>query len=116
MTIVCISLLAAALATNLTPKDPASGGGVGWPESGEMSISFEQAKIKLAVKANADGWRHVHTIALGKDRVLESWERDSEEMTLMVWRISAGRTGWSKGVTPKAGTDAKGSKGTGRGR
>lgn len=116
MTIGCAILLAAAAATNLVPKVSAPGRGVGWPESGEMALSFEQAKIKLGVKANAEGWQHVHTIPLGKDRIVEAWDRGAEEMTLMVWRIAAGRTGWSKGVTCKAGADAKGKKGGGRSR
>lgn len=110
MTIGCAILLAAAAVTNLTPKASAPGHAVGWPESGEMALAFEQAKIKLGARANAQGWRHVHTIPLGKDRIVEAWDRDSEEMTLMVWRIAVGRTGWSRGTTSKAGADAKGRK------
>lgn len=113
MAIGCILALAAAAVTNLMPNASASGRDVGWPESGEMALSFEQAKIKLGVRAQADGWRHVHTIPLGRDRILEAWERGPEEMTLMVWRIAPGRTGWSSGVTSKAGAAANGPKGKG---
>jgi len=110
----CVFLLAATAATNLVPKASAPGRGVGWPESGEMALSFEQAKIKLGVKAQAEGWRHIHTIQLGKDRVLEAWDRGGEEMTLMVWRIRAGYSGWSRGVTAKARAGTPAGKGNGR--
>jgi len=111
---VLLSVIIAA--TNLVPKASAPGHGVGWPEHGEMALSFEQAKIKLGVKAQAEGWLHVHTITLGKDRVLEAWDRGGEEMTLMVWRISAGRSGWSRGVTAKAKTGVGMPTGKGNGR
>lgn len=76
---------------------------VGWPESGEVALSFVAARKKLAVKLSKRGWRHVHTIELGKDRKLESWDRGGEELTLMTWRIGTGRTGYSLGITKKSG-------------
>ena len=77
--------------------------GRGWAANGEIGVSFELAQAQLAAKAAASGWAHVHTICLGNDRVLDAWSRGSEELTLMVWRIAPGRTGFSYGVSSKAG-------------
>lgn len=67
-----------------------------------MALSFAAARKKLAVKLAHRGWHHVHTIELAKDRYLEAWDRGGDELTLMVWRIAAGRTGYSLGITKKA--------------
>ena len=90
-------------ATQSTTVSAAPARPVGWPESGEVALSFVAARKKLAVKLSKRGWRHVHTIELGKDRKLESWDRGGEELTLMTWRIGTGRTGYSLGITKKGG-------------
>ena len=77
--------------------------GKGWTASGEIGVSFEQAQAQLAVKASSSGWVHVHTIALGKDRVLDAWSRGERELTVMAWRIAPGKSGFSYGVSAKAG-------------
>ena len=81
--------------------------GKGWRVSGEIAVSFEQAKVQLGVKVAAAGWAHVHTIPLGKDRILEAWTRGNEELTLMVWRIVPGRSGFSYGLSSKAGVNKR---------
>ena len=77
--------------------------GKGWTASGEIDVSFEQAQAQLAVKAAAAGWIHLHTIALGNDRVLDAWSRGERELTVMAWRIAPGKSGFSYGVSSKAG-------------
>ena len=67
--------------------------GKGWAVNGEIS---------------AAGWMHLHTIPLGRDRNLEAWSRGDKELTLMTWRIAAGKSGFSYGISSKAGAaDAK---------
>ena len=73
--------------------------GKGWQVSGTLSISFVQAQARLVTSIAAAGWSHLHTINLGKDRQLDAWSRGSEELTLMVWRIAPGRSGFSYGVS-----------------
>ena len=81
--------------------------GKGWQTRGEIAVSFEQAQAQLASKISAAGWAHLHTIPLGKDRILEAWTRGGEELTLMVWRMAPGRSGFSYGLSLKAGAVKK---------
>ena len=71
----------------------------GWKAVGEMDVSFQQAQAQLASRISAAGWSHMHTIRLDKDRVLDAWRCGGRELTVMVWRISAGRSGFSYGLT-----------------
>ena len=73
--------------------------GKGWQSSGTVALSFVQAQARLTTSIAAAGWSHLHTINLGKDRQLDAWSRGSEELTLMVWRIAPGRSGFSYGVS-----------------
>ena len=81
--------------------------GKGWTANGEIAVSFEQAKAQFGAKVAAAGWAHVHTIPLGKDRILEAWTRGDEELTLMVWRITPGRSGFSYGLSSKIGVNKR---------
>ena len=83
--------------------------GKGWMTSGEIRLSFQQAQHGLATRITAAGWCHLHTIGLGKDRVLDAWSRGDEELTVMVWRLAPGRSGFSYGLSKKA-TAGKGSR------
>lgn len=80
--------------------------GKGWKANGSVPVSFQQAKAQFGSKIAAAGWAHLHTIQLGSGRVLEAWSRGSEELTLMVWRISPGVSGFSYGLSSKAGAGA----------
>lgn len=84
-----------------------SADGKGWKSTGEIAVSFQQAQAQLTAKLSAAGWAHLHTIPLGNGRTLEAWSKGSEELTLMVWRIAPGRSGFSYGLSSKAGAGAK---------
>ena len=75
--------------------------GKGWAASGEIGVSFEQALAQLSSKVAAAGWTHIHTIALGKGRVLDAWSRGDKELTVMAWRIAPGKSGFSYGISSK---------------
>ena len=78
-----------------------SADGKGWKAGGEVELSFEQAKAQFASRISAAGWSHLHSIPLGRDRVLETWTRRGQELTLMVWRLAPGRSGFSYGLSVK---------------
>lgn len=80
----------------ITTTQPA---GKGWRASGVIAVSFQQAQRGLAVKIASAGWQHLHTISLDKDRVLEAWRRGDDELTVMVWRLAPGRSGFSYGLS-----------------
>lgn len=77
--------------------------GKGWKANGEIGVSFKQAQAQFVAKIASAGWAHLHTISLGRDRVLEAWSRGGEELTMMIWRIAPGRSGFSYGLSVKAG-------------
>ena len=83
-------------------KMTSASGARGWQASGTIGLSFTQAKARLATAIAAAGWTHLHSIALGKDRMLDAWSRGGEELTLMVWRLAPGKSGFSYGLSKKA--------------
>lgn len=90
------------LAATLAEGDAKAGG---WKASGTVAVSFRQARAQFAVKIAAAGWTHMHTINLGKDRTVEAWQRGGEELTLMIWALGPGKSGFSYGVSKKAGAN-----------
>ena len=118
---VIAALLLAAVGTDAQPRVPSppftlpvratvretAADGKGWRANGEIAVSFEQAQAQLVSKVAAAGWEHIHTIPLGKDRILEAWTRGGEELMLMVWRIAPGRSGFSYGLSSKAGVNKR---------
>jgi len=77
--------------------------GRGWCVSGDVSLPFVQAKARLLSAASAAGWKHVHTIPLGRkgDRVLMAFTRGDTELTVMVARRSVAMSSFSCGVSTK---------------
>jgi hypothetical protein len=57
--------------------------------------------------AEADGWRHVHSIELGsrRDRVLMSFRRGDTELTVMVSRMGVAKSAFSCGVSAGEGRE-----------
>ena len=88
------------IAATLAEGDAKAGG---WKASGTIAVSYRQARAQFAVKVAAAGWTHMHTINLGKDRTVEAWQRGGEELTLMIWADGPGKSGFSYGVSKKAG-------------
>lgn len=80
-----------------------SADGKGWQANGTLPMSFQAAQKRLAAAASASGWEHVHTISLGPDRILDAWSRGGNELTVMVWRMAPGKSGFSYGITEKSG-------------
>lgn len=79
----------------------------GWQTVGELPVSFQQAQTQLSARIAAANWAHVHTITLGRDRVLDAWRRGKEELTVMVWRVETAKSGFSYGITRQDGTKGK---------
>lgn len=88
------------IAATLAEGDAKAGG---WKAAGTIAVSYRQARAQFAVKVAAAGWAHMHTIKLGKDRTVEAWQRGGEELTLMIWAVGPGKSGFSYGVSKKAG-------------
>ena len=83
---------------------PASGG---WTSSGTMKVSYMLARRQLAVSLAASGWNHRHSIPVGSHRIVESWVRGEDELTMVTWRISAGKSGYSFGITRQTRGDRR---------
>ena len=82
-------------------------GAKGWQANGTIGLSFAQARARLGTAISSAGWSHLHTIKLSRNRVLEAWSRGAEELTVMIWRVSSGRSGFSYGISGKAGAAVK---------
>lgn len=82
---------------------PLGGGqkGGGWQEQGSLPVTFVHAEGQFKSMMAQRGWRFLHSvpIAPGNTRTLYAWRRGNQEMTLMLWRIDVGKTGYSWGVS-----------------
>ncbi|MBQ7190313.1 MAG: hypothetical protein IJR99_12960 [Kiritimatiellae bacterium] len=75
--------------------------GKGWKERGVFGVTFVNAQKQFQSACLKNGWQFVHTVplALSGGHSLYTWRRGSQELTLMLWRIDVGRTGFSWGVS-----------------
>ena len=106
-----IFLLAAAAAPFVMPPNAVVDGENaegGWRQNGEMPLSYRQTRAQFGAKFSAAGWSHRHSVAIAKNRVVESWERGGETLTFMAWGQAPDKTGFSWGVSRKAASDAGG--------
>ena len=74
--------------------------GKGWTQNGIIPVTFVAARQSFEAAIRAYGWSCVHSIPLGdsNDKVLVSWRRGCQELTLMLWRIDVDVTGFSWGL------------------
>lgn len=84
-----------AVATEASPD------GKGWTRNGVIPVTFVAARQRFEAAIRAYGWSCVHSIPLGdaNDKVLVSWRRGRQELTVMLWRIDVDVTGFSWGLT-----------------
>ena len=75
--------------------------GGGWQEQGFLPVTFVHAEGQFKSLMAQRGWRFLHSvpIAPGNTRTLYAWRRGNQEVTLMLWRIDVGKTGFSWGVS-----------------
>ena len=74
--------------------------GGGWLEKGVMDVTFVQAAGQFRAALAQSGWtlQHAVPIAGTNSRTLYTWRRGPREITLMLWRIDVGKTGFSWGL------------------
>ncbi len=77
-----------------------SGDGKGWLEQGVIGVTYVQAEGQFKSALTRDGWVFLHAVPLAgaNERTLYSWKRGRFSVTLMLWRIDVGKTGFSWGV------------------
>ena len=77
--------------------------GKGWLEQGAMAVTFVQAEGQFKSAMARDGWAFQHKVPLAglNSRALYTWKRGGRSVTLMLWRIDVGKTGFSWGVADK---------------
>ena len=78
-----------------------SADGKGWREQGVLDVTFVQSAGQFKAALAQDGWRFLHAVPVGgaNMRSLYSWKRGNQTVTLMLWRIDVGKTGFSWGVS-----------------
>lgn len=84
-----------------------SAGENGWEFDGEIAANFVSARGKLVSFLMHQGWRPDKQISLDESsspRVLLTFQKESMELVLMLWKISISSTGFSykreKIITP----------------
>lgn len=85
------------LASVVTEK---SRDGKGWQEQGVVGVTYVQAEGQFKSALARDGWVFLHKVPLAglNSRALYTWKRGASSVTLMLWRIDVGKTGFSWGV------------------
>ena len=75
--------------------------GKGWQEQGVMTVTYVQAEGQFKSVLARDGWVFQHKVPLAglNSRALYTWKRGGRSVTLMLWRIDVGKTGFSWGVS-----------------
>lgn len=83
--------------------------GKGWSASGEVNAPLVQARARLMSAVTAADWTFLHEIPLGRrnERRLLAFRRGAYELTVMVWRVSVDRSGFSYGLSGKRGQGEK---------
>ena len=86
-----------------------AGDGKGWSVSGEVNAPLVQARARLMSAVTAADWAFLHEIPLGKrnERRLLAFRRGAYELTVMVWRVSVDRSGFSYGLSGIRGQGEK---------
>ena len=86
-----------------------AGDGKGWSVSGEVNAPLVQARARLLSAVTAADWTFLHEIPLGRrnERRLLAFRRGAYELTVMVWRVSTDRSGFSYGLSGKRGQGEK---------
>ena len=75
--------------------------GKGWQEQGFVGVTYVQAEGQFKAALSRDGWVFLHKVPLAglNSRALYTWKRGGRSVTLMLWRIDVGKTGFSWGVS-----------------
>ena len=100
----CPFIMPVAAEVQETTKD-----GKGWQETGVARMTYVQAVGQFKASLAQSGWTYLHTVVLSSrnERLLLTWKKDRRELTMMLWRIDVGRTGFSWGVSEMSKTNAK---------
>lgn len=85
------------ISAHVTTESP---DGKGWLQSGCMPVTLASARQQFASCLTAAGWHFVHSIPIEpqNNRILFLWRREGKDLTMMLWRIDVGTTGFSWGV------------------
>ena len=75
--------------------------GKGWREQGVLGVTFVQSAGQFKSALAQSGWKFQHSVPVvgANGRTLYTWKRGTETITLMLWRIDVGKTGFSWGVS-----------------
>ena len=89
-------IMPVAAETLETTKD-----GKGWQETGVARMTYVQTEGQFKASLAQSGWKYLHSVALSSrnERSLLTWKKGNRELTVMLWRIDVGRTGFSWGVS-----------------
>lgn len=70
-----------------------------WQGNGIIDLSFAAARNRLRAKMISKGYKEVHEIKIQKkdERSLTLWQKKSQKIIYMIWKIDIDKTGYSWG-------------------
>lgn len=70
-----------------------------WKQNGILNVTYVSAVMQFNSALNSKGWHKIQQIDMGNDGMqsLMVWERGKVRITLMLWKISTSKTGFSWG-------------------
>lgn len=68
-----------------------------WRQSGEMSCAFPLAVTQWDSGLRYQGWKCQDSIPLGQYRSLTVWQKGEQVITVFLWQVRIGQTGFAWG-------------------
>ncbi len=68
-----------------------------WRQSGEMSCAFPLALTQWDSRLRYQGWRCQDRIPMERGRSLTVWQKGDQQITVFLWQIKIGQTGFAWG-------------------
>ena len=78
-------------------------GNSGWDISGELPYSYAYARTWVGGKMRHAGWKCTKAFTSGKKNEIEHsiWQKGSQRLQMMLWRIDSDKTGYSQSSLTK---------------
>jgi len=76
-----------------------------WRQSGEMSCAFPLAVTQWDSRLRYQGWVCQDRIPMDQYRSLSVWQKGEQRITVFLWQIKIGQTGFAWGERASAGPE-----------
>ncbi len=78
-----------------------------WRQSGEMNCAFPLAVTQWDSRLRYQGWKCKDRIPMDQYRSLSVWQKDEQQITVFLWQIKIGQTGFAWGERASAKSESE---------